>query len=119
MKFKILALLLVSFSSLVNQWSVTQTTLQHVQIGSGNLMYISFDKHINVSQVSCGGLPVKNWAALPLDATEPKVQALISLALSAQAQNTKVDLGGPLTCQNDVYLTLEFIRIGQYAAPLK
>ena len=119
MKFKILVLLFVSVNSLGASWKVTQTTLQHVQIGSANLMYISFDKHANVSQITCDGLPVKNWAALPLDITNPKVQALISLALSAQAQNIKVDLGGPATCQQDAYLTLDYIRVGQYTGPVK
>lgn len=119
MKFKILVLFFASFSSLGSSWTVSQTTLHHVQIGSANLMYISFDKHANVSQISCGGLPVKNWAALPLDSTNPKMQALISLALSAQAQNIKVDLGGPATCQQDAYPTLDYIRIGQYTGPTK
>jgi hypothetical protein len=119
MKFKILALLLVSFSSFGSNWTVSQTTLHHVQIGSANLMYISFDKHANVSQITCGGLPVKNWAALPLDLTGPKVQALISLALSAQAQSIKVDLGGPGTCQKGAYPTLDYIRVGQYTGPVK
>tara|TARA_R110002060_G_scaffold880_3_gene2099 strand:+ start:1018 stop:1377 length:360 start_codon:yes stop_codon:yes gene_type:complete len=119
MKFKILALFLVNFSSLGSNWTVSQTNLHHVQIGSANLMYISFDKHANVSKITCGGLPVKNWAALPLDSTNPKVQALISLALSAQAQKIKVDLGGPGTCQQGAYPTLDYIRIGQFTGAVK
>lgn len=119
MKFSILVLLLMSFSCLSSSWSVSQTTLKHVQIGSANLMYISFDKLANVSQVTCGGLPIKNWAALPLDSTNPKVQALISLALSAQAQSIKVDLGGTGICQKNAYPTLDYIRIGQYTGAVR
>lgn len=119
MKFNILILFLVSFNSLAGSWKVSQTSLKHVQIGSANLMYISFDKQADVSQITCGGSPVKNWAALPLDSANPKVQALISLALSAQAQNIKVDLGGPGTCQKGIYLTLDYIRVGQYTGPIK
>jgi len=55
-------------------------------------MYISFDKLADVSQITCSGSPIKNWAALPLDSIDPKVQALISLALSAQAQNISVQV---------------------------
>jgi|GEM_PF-1903887 len=104
---------------MASTWIVSQTTLKHVQIGSANLMYISFDKYANVSNISCAGLPVKNWAALPLDSSNPKTQALISLALSAQAQNIKVDLGGPATCELKTYPTLDYIRVGQYTGPAK
>jgi len=119
-KYLILIILSVlSGSSIAANWNLSQTTLKHVQIGNGNYMYLSFDASANVSQVSCSGLPIKNWAVLPLDSSDPKIQALISLALSAQAQNIKVDLGGPGTCELGAYLTLGYIRVGKYTGAVR
>jgi len=120
MKYLIsVTLLLLSGNTIAANWGLSQTTLKHVQIGNGNYMYLSFDASANVSQISCSGLPIKNWAVLPLDSSDPKVQALISLALSAQAQNIKVDLGGPATCELGAYPTLGYIRVGKYTGAVR
>jgi hypothetical protein len=110
---------LLSFGVNAGNWLVSQTKIAHVQIGNGDLMYMSFDNSIDTSGFNCGTDVVKNWAAIPLDNENPKVKSIISLALSAQAQGIPVDLGGTETCVGSTYPLLTYIRIGKMNYPIK
>ena len=113
MKKLVLFAVIFGAVSHVQAWELRQVLVKHVQFGNGAVMYIS----VQGDTSSASGCQSHNgWVRM--DLTDPNVaeikKDLTSLAITAFASKTPIDVGSSVDgCVNN-YANLTYIRLGNY-----
>lgn len=103
-------------SSAFAAWEVRQTTINHVQVGNGDIFYITINGGDVAGASGCSGMTGgKNWMSFEMSASDERKKAIMAFALAAQASKQLVDVGGDLSgCNAQGTAELQFIRVGDW-----
>jgi len=115
---KISFILCVCFytSSAFASWEVRQTTINHVQVGNGNVFYLTINGGDVAGASGCTGMSGgKNWLSFEMSASDERKKAIMAFALAALASKQLVDVGGDVEgCNAQGTAELQFIRVGDW-----